>query len=130
MRAAAPKLDEIPCFDTTCSMEIVTAIINPAASIPAPRKRIRLRPVVQVTAISDAESSDHDRDIAARHIVPDDLLHVVDSIEVRGRSHIAVPLAAVARDDNEVQVVLQRFSGWIGPHESDFEGCGLSSCAA
>src|ERR1700734_3229458 len=78
--AAAPKLDEIPCFDTTCGMEIVTAIINSAASIPAPRKRIRLRPVVQVTAISDAESSDHDRDIAARHIVPDDLLHVVDSI--------------------------------------------------
>ena len=58
---------------------------------------------------------------AGWHISPDDLLHFVLAVKVCRRSHIAMAPLAIFRADDEIEIVLQHWAGWIGPHQGNLE---------
>src|SRR4051812_29001129 len=87
-------------------------------SADAPRQRIRLR------GERDAVGGPDELRLAGRDALPEDLLDVVDPVELVGRAHVAVALAAVRCDHAEVEIVLERGAGWVAPHERDLQGGG------
>src|SRR6266567_1983433 len=89
----------------------------PTASADSPGVGIGLREA------SGTERAEDDLGVAGRHIGPEDLLDIVDPVEVAGCPHVAMPLAAVGRDDDQVKVILEYAAGRVRPDKRDLERC-------
>src|SRR4029453_7635343 len=76
---------------------------------------------VGLRELGDPEGPDHDRRLARRHARPQDLFHIVPTVEACRGAGIPVAFAAFGRQHYEVGVVLKLWTRRCGPCGGDLE---------